>query len=710
MSDVEEITLYVATDGNDQWSGTLPEPNAAGTDGPLATLTGARDAIRRMKSDGPLQQPVTVQLRGGVYQLREPFTLTPQDSGSEQAPVTYAAYPGEKPVISGGQQITGWRKGEGELWITEISGVKSGAWYFRQLFINGQRRDRTRLPEQGYYELAERPPEEERVDPESLKFFKFKPGDITEWTNRDDAEVVVLRYWDEARLHIESVDYDDNVVTFTTPSTRLFAWGPEKAPYYIENIPEGLTRPGQWYLDRQTGILTYWPLPDEDMTQVEALAPVIEELVRLSGDWENAVSDRANRRYGAAVEFVALRGLAFAHTSWSLGPEGYPGYQAESELGAAISANGVDSFTIKDCDISHIGLYAIELARACNNNRIIGNHIHDIGAGGIKIGEGVIRANDDEMTTGNVVSDNFIYDLGRVHLCGVGVLIRQSAKNVISHNSIHDLYYTAISVGWTWGYGPSASDHNIIEYNHLYNIGNILGDMGGVYVLGIQPGTRVCYNLVHDVVSSPHAYGGWGLYTDQGSTGIVFENNVVYNTSTGGFHHHFGKEDIIRNNIFAFSSDNQLTFGRPEDHLSFTYENNIFYFDNGKLLLVNKEAWNNGRFKFDENIYFDASGAPLDFAGKSWSEWQQSGQDIHSLVADPLFVDAENRDFRLKPESPAFELGFEPIDLSDVGPRVEGYADLKEVRPPFWASTPEDVPEAPEPGEREAYDWEQTDD
>ena len=125
----DEITLYVATDGNDRWSGTLPEPNAAGTDGPLATLTGARDAIRRMKEDEPLQQPVTVLLRSGVYQLGEPFTLTPQDSGSEQAPITYAAYPDEQPVISGGREINGWRQGEGELWTVAIPEVKAGDWY-----------------------------------------------------------------------------------------------------------------------------------------------------------------------------------------------------------------------------------------------------------------------------------------------------------------------------------------------------------------------------------------------------------------------------------------------------------------------------------------------------------------------------------------------------------------------------------------------------
>ncbi len=697
--------FYVATEGSDAWSGTLPEPNVQATDGPFATLTRARDAVRAVKQAGPLEAPVTVMIRGGTYQLAEPFTLTPRDSGTEEAPISYVAYPGEKPVISGGRQITGWQKGEGELWTVQIPEGASGEWYFRQLFVNGERRPRTRLPETGYYEVVERPPEEDRNDPETKKYFKFAPGEITDWQNRDDAEVVMLRYWDEARLVIDDIDYDQNIVTFTTTSTRIFAWGSANPPYYIENIPEGLTQPGQWYLDRATGVLSYWPLPGEDMSQVEVVAPVIEQLVRLCGEWQTAGTKGVRRGYGAAVEFVGLRGLTFCYASWSLGPEGYPGFQAESELGAAISGNGADSFTIEDCEISRVGLHAIEFARACKNNRIIGTRIHDIGAGGIKIGEGVIRANDDEMTGGNVVTDNFIYELGRVHLCAIGVLVRQSGDNVISHNSIHDLYYTAISVGWTWGYGPSAAHDNIIEYNHLYNIGNILGDMGGVYVLGIQPGTVLRYNLIHDVES--YGYGGWGLYTDEGSTDILLENNVVYNTKTGGFHQHYGRENIIRNNIFAFSREGQIIRSREEDHVSFVFERNIVYFDNGDLLGSN---WKNGKFRFDHNLYWDTSGAPLDFAGRSFEEWQQWGKDHHSLVADPLFVAPEKGDFTLRPDSPAFKLGFKEIDLSDVGPRVEGYAELKEVQPPFWATAPQDVPEAPEPGEREAYDWEQTGD
>ncbi len=650
-------TFYVATDGSDAWSGTLPQPKADRTDGPFATLTRARDAVRELKQTGPLKAPVIVMLRGGVYELAEPFTLTVQDSGTAQCPIYYIAYPGEKPVISGGRVITGWQKGEGDLWTVKIPEVSDGEWYFRQLFVDGQRAARARLPHEGFYAVAELPSKEEMKSPDVQAHFKFSPGELAIWANLDDAELVLLRTWDAARVRIAKVDEQANTVTFTTTSNRIFRWISKHPRYYIENILAGLTDPGQWYLDRATGVLYYWPLPGEDMTEVQVVAPIIEQLVRLEGD------------PGAEefVEHIILRGLTFCHSAWTFAPGGYPGHQSESGLSAAIYAHGTHSCAIEDCEIAHISLYAIEFGRGCCNNRIVANRIHDSGAGGIKIGEGKIREPEAEHTSGNVVTDNYIYDLGHVFLCGVGVLIRQSAGNVVSHNEIRDLNYTGISVGWTWGYGPSLAGDNIIEYNHIYNIGRgLLSDMGGIYTLGLQPGTRLRYNLIHDVEG--YLYGGWGLYTDEGSTDILIENNVVYNTMDGGFVQHYGRENIVRNNIFAFSRAWQIRRGRDkEDHISFTLERNVIYFDTGKLL---GGKWTNGNFRFDNNLYWDTSGAELDFPGGSLEHWQAQGYDQHSLIADPLFVDPDSRDFTLQPDSPAFELGFVPIDLSSVGPRA----------------------------------------
>ena len=142
------VELYVATTGRDDWSGTLREPNPQGTDGPLATPAGARDALRRMKakSNGQLPGPVTVSVRGGKYYLQETLVLGPEDSGTRAYPVTYSAYPGEQPILSGGRKLEGWRPFKDHVFLCEIPDARASAWRFRQLFYNGKRQTRARYP------------------------------------------------------------------------------------------------------------------------------------------------------------------------------------------------------------------------------------------------------------------------------------------------------------------------------------------------------------------------------------------------------------------------------------------------------------------------------------------------------------------------------------------------------------------------------------
>jgi parallel beta-helix repeat protein len=254
----------------------------------------------------------------------------------------------------------------------------------------------------------------------------------------------------------------------------------------------------------------------------------------------------------------------------------------------------------------------------------------------------------------------------------VGVFILQSGTIRIAHNDIHDLFYTAISVGWNWGYRETPCRENKIEFNHLHDVGqNLLSDMGGVYTLGPQKGTVVRNNLIHDV--SAFTYGGWGLYTDEGSSDIVLENNVVYRCKSAGFHQHYGKENVIRNNIFALNVENQIMRTRPEPHISFFFTNNIVYFGSGNLLGSN---WSNDHYAMDGNVYFDTryptEPGKIQFAGVKFEEWKKRGHDQHSVIEDPLFVAPRKYDFRLRKDSPALKLGFKEIDLSQVGPRPVG--------------------------------------
>jgi hypothetical protein len=168
--------------------------------------------------------------------------------------------------------------------------------------------------------------------------------------------------------------------------------------------------------------------------------------------------------------------------------------------------------------------------------------------------------------------------------------------------------------------------------------------------------------VIHDVYS--WSYGGWGLYNDEGSTGIVMENNLVYNTKTGGYHQHYGRENVIRNNILAFSRDHQVQITRAEEHLSFTFEQNIVYWKTGELL---SGRWTEAQLEMNRNLYWNAAGKDFNFDGLSLAKWRELGYGEDSIIEDPQFVDPDNYKFRLQPGSPADKIEFEPFDYTKAG-------------------------------------------
>lgn len=647
--------FFVSPLGNDRWSGRFDHPNAAHTDGPFRTLARARDAVRELKAAGPLRTPVKVIIRGGTYQLDGPLIFTPQDSGTESDPIIYEAYPGETPVLSGGQMITGWRRTAGaelsspaknHLWVADVPAAKDG-WYFHQLFIDGKRMSRARTPNQGFYYV------DGQISDTTPARFKFHDHDIRpEWGREGDVEVVALQNWAELRVPIKSVDDLSHTVTL---AGRRQPYAETDARYWIENAPDALDAPGEWYLDRRSARVYFYPYPGEDMSTVRVVASRLMRLIRFEGD----------AAQGRFVSYIEFRGLTFSYTDWTLPPEGYADLQAAVDVPAAVAGEGARFCTIEKCRFIHLGGYAVSFAKGSQNDRIARSEMTDLGAGGVKIGDRKIPVGEQNETRDNAVTDNHIHNIGSVYPAAVGVWIGQSSGNVVAHNEINDTYYTAISVGWTWGYGPTAAKDNLIEFNSLHDIGRgMLSDMGCIYTLGVQPGTVERNNICHDV--SRYKYGGWGIYTDEGSSHILVENNIVYRCEDGGFHQHYGEANVVRNNIFALGDTAQLRRTREENHLSFTFTHNIVYWKDGELL---DGKWDDNNFRFENNLYYSVAGGPVEFAKWSFREWQGRGQDVGSLIANPLLVNPEQGDFSLEAGSPALKIGFMPIDVSTVGPR-----------------------------------------
>ena len=631
----------------------------------------------------------TIRVKAGVYALKETLVVMPVDSGTKDAPVTWIGE-GEKSILAGGERLTGWKDEGGGMWSVPIPRAPDGASaYFEQLWVNGRRADRARLPNRcpgdlkaEYFNVTKpqcevagnHAVEKVTLTNEAVKALATIPADELPY-----AQMNVIHKWSFARRIVRGVD----PATLTVETHGRAKWGgwqvwnPHETLVWFENVRTGFDAPGEWFYDAKADKILYRPLPGEDMSTAEVVAPSskISRLVEFRGDPDK----------GAYVHDIVFKDIAFAYTDGTSADGGRgptQAYQLQAACGydGAVTAEGVRRLAFDGCTFAHTGNYGLRFNDGCVSNVVVNSRLFDLGAGGVWMGAGkghvangealsrrIIKNLAQRSTAFNRIENCVIRNGGRFNPEGTGIAYTHVSDSKVLNCEIYDFYYTGVSVGWTWGFAGSVAQRNEIAFNKIYDLGKgIMSDMGGVYTLGTSYGTRVHHNMIHDVWA--YSYGGWALYTDEGSEGVTMDHNLCWNTTDGGFHQHYGAGCVIRNNVFAWNR--KLGAVRMQRQVvqdipcTLNFVNNIVVVREGPL--VGRGPRGVGGI-WACNLWYDYSGKTPELDGLDWEKWRMCGKETGGVYADPLFEDAPANDFRLKSGSPALALGFEPWDYSMSG-------------------------------------------
>lgn len=555
--------IWVAPNGADTNAGTV--------DAPLATVHAA---LRQGREWRRLKAPeaaagVSIVLRGGTYSLYEPIFLRPEDGGTVTAPTRIIAAPGERPVVSGGVRVEGWRKvddapaglpvaARGHVWAAPLPVFNGRLLEFRQLWVNGCKAVRARTPNGDAMERLtgwDRTARRAEI-PTNLAL----PEDVR------GVEMTLLQAWEIAVLRLKSRAVTGEVarLEFHDPESRVEFEHPwpqppmpgkdgKNAPFFLSNSLVFLDSPGEWFADQRSGVVYYWPRDSEDLARVDVVAPALETLVRVAGTLERP------------VEHVTIEGIEFAHTTWlrpsllghvplqaglfmldaySLKPKGTPDWRSldnQAWLGrppAAIEVSAARDVRVIDCAVRHVAANGIDLRTGVRDSAVEGCVGRDIGINGVMLGafaEGGFEAHlpyapadERAVVSGVRVANNLIVDCANEDWGGVGIIAGFVRDAAIEHNEVRDTSYTGISLGFGWTRTPNAMRNNRVHANLLQRIATRTADNAGIYTLSHQPGTIVSENVVDQIVMSPYVHDPehwFYLYTDEGSTFITVRDN-----------------------------------------------------------------------------------------------------------------------------------------------------------------------------------------
>ena len=687
-----DVVLYVAPDGSDSAKGTLDSP---------LSLTGAKELLKTKKNEAA---SAIVYLMGGTYSITETLKFNAEDMNN----VTYCAYDNQEVIFSGATPITGFTESTANgvnVFKTTVD-VSSEDKIFKTLFSDTHTLTTPRYPESGYFTVKALAPEDDLWTEENTEWeytrgsrsFYADTADIKhDFHNITDINIRILHYWHDELMNVTSYDKTSGKIGLSRPSSMLISEGDR---YYFENVFEELNAPGEWYLDSVSGELFYVPFEGESAESITLYSSYTTKLIDIVD--ANGISFKGIRFTRTDWEKPVADHL-YTGSFWDTNDMDFP--QAAILVDGVIAVEYSENINFTNCEFTNLGGTAVKMMNGVKNSSIENCYFENIAATAIFIGGTNCLPEERDYTTNITIRNNEIYKYGRKFHCAIGVHITYCDTAIIQNNEIHDGYYTGISVGWTWGYDYHATRNITINRNLIYNIGQgWLSDMGGIYMLGRQPGTVLSENVIHNVAADPGegGYGGWGIYLDEGSSFMTVEKNLVYCCGNQSYNTHYGEGNVIRNNIGAFSGEGIVSpTSRPEGHATAYYYNNIFitkdkapiyihmhststFYDNGNLMWSVTEGDELYCKIWDDTITLDTA---IDQGF------------IHNVtVADPGFTDPLNFDFTLKEDSIAFTLNFEAWDYtlagtvkgSTIGLDRDGgltaYNDEAALQPPYEMS------------------------
>ena len=466
--------------------------------------------------------------------------------------------------------------------------------------------------------------------------------DLPAMSDPASAQMVMYHYWEQERFGVKEIDSSSKLLTLNgvTSMNLMSGGGGGPAVFRLENVREAMNQPGEFYIDRVNRKLYVIPEMLPEGGGFTVWLPCAEQAFIINNMYD-----------------LSFLNVSFTGFGWDM--ESRNPSQGGSDLPGVFELTGCDNCSFLSCDFSHVSYYAVKAVSGVSGLKVMNCVFRDIGSGAVHLGG---ENSEEGCVRDCVIKNNVINGYGRDFADGIGVLARYVNGGEISHNDISDGYYTGVSCGWTWGYSETVTDDNRVSYNHIHNIGQgVLSDLGGIYTLGPQAGTVLQGNVIHDI--DCRDYGGWGIYLDEGSSGILVTENLCYRFNANAFHQHYGRENLIVNNIFALGEDSCVAVTRKENHVSFILERNILL-QNGADIY--NHAPSDMRMKDYANLIWDMSGTPMS-GGCDPAQMRMAGYYDGCVIEDPLFIDPLNGDFTLGAMSPAYKIGFNPFDTSLAG-------------------------------------------